>query len=116
MKQLVREVLEAQCWCVLIHDNVRLHTEQHTKHKLQEFHYEVFDHPSYSPNLAPGDFHLFLHLKTLLSVQHFHSEEKVQTTVARWLHSQVSDLYDTFLQILTPLYDKCYFSGFYVEK
>jgi hypothetical protein len=30
---------------------------------LQEFSWEVFNHPPYSPDLAPSDFHIFLHLK-----------------------------------------------------
>ena len=32
-------------------------------HLLQEFSWKVFNHPPYSPDLAPCDFHLFLHLK-----------------------------------------------------
>ncbi|KAJ4447519.1 hypothetical protein ANN_09526 [Periplaneta americana] len=30
---------------------------------LTEFGWELFDHPPYSPDLAPSDFHVFLHLK-----------------------------------------------------
>jgi hypothetical protein len=26
-----------------------------------DFQLEVLDHPAYSPELSPGDFHLFLH-------------------------------------------------------
>ena len=34
---------------------------------MQEFGWEVFNHhPPYSPDLAPSDFHLFLHLKKFL--------------------------------------------------
>ena len=37
---------------------------------LQEFSGEVFNHhPPYSSDLAPSDFHLFLHLKKFLSDQ-----------------------------------------------
>jgi hypothetical protein len=36
---------------------------------------EQFDHPPYSPDLAPSDFHLFLHLKSFLAGQRFHYDE-----------------------------------------
>jgi hypothetical protein len=36
------------------------------------------DHPAHSPDLAPSDFHLFLHLKKHLAGQKFHEEEEVK--------------------------------------
>jgi hypothetical protein len=33
---------------------------------LQEFGWEVFEHPAYSPDWAPSDFHLFPKLKEFL--------------------------------------------------
>ena len=85
---------------------------------LQQFGWELFDHPPYSPDLAPSDFHLFLHLKKFLSSrQHFHDDEELKTNVTRWFHSQAADLYDTGMQKLIPRYDKCLNSGGdYVEK
>jgi len=45
---------------VLIHDNARPHTARLTQNLLRdEFHWDTFDHPPYSPDLAPSDFHLF---------------------------------------------------------
>ena len=42
---------------VLIHDNARPHTARQTQTLLHdEFHWDIFDHPPYSPNLAPSDF------------------------------------------------------------
>ena len=32
-----------------------------------EFHWDTFDHPPYSPDLAPSDFHLFLKMKEHLA-------------------------------------------------
>ena len=34
----------------------------HSTYLLQEFGWEVFNHPPYTPDLAPSDFHLFLGL------------------------------------------------------
>ena len=45
---------------VLIHDNARPHTARQTQTLLHdEFHWDTFDHPPYSPDLAPSDFYLF---------------------------------------------------------
>jgi hypothetical protein len=44
---------------VLLHDNVRPHTATHTRALQEHFNWELFDHPPYSPDLAPSDCHLF---------------------------------------------------------
>ena len=44
----------------LIHDNARPHTVRQTQTLLHDaFHWDSFDHPPYSPDLAPSDFYLF---------------------------------------------------------
>ncbi|KAJ4428773.1 hypothetical protein ANN_25766 [Periplaneta americana] len=42
---------------VLLHDNARPHTAASTRELLDQFGWEIFDHPPYSPDLAPSDFH-----------------------------------------------------------
>ncbi|PNF35627.1 hypothetical protein B7P43_G01883 [Cryptotermes secundus] len=79
----------------------------------------VYNYPPYSPDLAPSDFHLFLHLKKFLSSerQHFENDREVEMVVTQWFQSQVADFYDTGIQKLVPRYDKCLSSGGdYVEK
>jgi hypothetical protein len=48
---------------VLLHDNVYLHTAAHIQALLEHFNCESFDHSPYSPDLAPSDYHLFIHLR-----------------------------------------------------
>jgi hypothetical protein len=49
---------------VLIHhDNARPHTTQATQERIQELQWELLEHPPYSPDLAPRNFHLFGSLK-----------------------------------------------------
>jgi histone-lysine N-methyltransferase SETMAR len=49
---------------VLLHyDNVRPHTAQATQGRIQELQWELLEHPPYSLDLAPSDFHLFGLLK-----------------------------------------------------
>ncbi|PNF14616.1 hypothetical protein B7P43_G12124 [Cryptotermes secundus] len=104
---------------VFLHDNARPHMARQTANLLQEFSWEVFNHQPYSPDLAPSDFHLFLHLKKFLSGerQHFENDREAEMVVTQWFQSQAADFCDTGIQKLVPRYDKCLnSSGDYVKK
>jgi histone-lysine N-methyltransferase SETMAR len=60
---------------VMLHDNSHTHTVTATQVLIATFGWEQFDHPPYSPDLAPSDFHLFLHLKTFVDGRRFHDDE-----------------------------------------
>jgi histone-lysine N-methyltransferase SETMAR len=51
---------------VMLHDSACPHTAAATQDLITTFGCEQFSHPLHSPDLAPSDFHLFLHLKTFL--------------------------------------------------
>jgi histone-lysine N-methyltransferase SETMAR len=53
---------------------------------LQEFRWEVFEHPAHSPDLTPNDFRLFPTLKEFLSGKRFKSDEEVKDAVHEWLN------------------------------
>jgi histone-lysine N-methyltransferase SETMAR len=74
---------------------------------LVTFGWEQFDHPPYSPDLAPSDFDVFLHLKTFLGGGWSHDEDEVKDAVITWFASQVASFYDAGIQKLVPCYDKC---------
>jgi histone-lysine N-methyltransferase SETMAR len=77
----------------------------------------LFDHPHYSPDLAPSDYDLFTCLKNWLGLQCFSSNEELVEGVKTWLSSQAADVFDTGMQKLIPRYDKCLSSGGdYVDK
>ena len=95
------------------------HTAQRSTHLLQEFGWEVFNlQPAYSPDLAPSDFHIFLHLKKFLSgqcqcFQNGREAEMIVTVVP----IPGGKLLRYRIQTLVPRYDKCLNSGDeYVEK
>ncbi|KAJ4448998.1 hypothetical protein ANN_00390 [Periplaneta americana] len=71
---------------VLLHDNTRPHTARDTQNLISKFGWEQIDHPPYSPDLAPSDFHLFLHLKKFLSGQRFDGDDEVKTAVRSGSH------------------------------
>ena len=44
----------------------------------KQFKREVFKHAVYSPNLAPSDYQVFLHLKKVLSGQSVGSDKEIR--------------------------------------
>jgi phytoene dehydrogenase-like protein len=87
-----------------------------TMQDLVTFGWEQFDHSPYRPDLAPRDFHVFLHLKTLLGGQRFH-DDKVKEAINTWFASQAASFYVAGIQKLVTCYDKCLNNGGnYVEK
>jgi histone-lysine N-methyltransferase SETMAR len=66
---------------VMIHDNTRPHTAAATRNLITTFGWEQFDPPPFSPDLAPSDVHLFLHLKSFLAGLQFHDANKVKETI-----------------------------------
>ena len=74
------------------------------------------DHPPYSPDLAPSDLHLFLHLKKHLAGKKFEDDDEMQE-VMTWFTGQAADFYDSGIQKLVPRLDKCLDNaGDYDEK
>lgn len=63
---------------LFFHDNARPHTANRTRELLDHFEWEVFDHPPYSPDLAPSDCHLFPNMKTWLATQRFDDDVELQ--------------------------------------
>ncbi|KAK7868403.1 hypothetical protein R5R35_005028 [Gryllus longicercus] len=66
---------------VLLHDNAGPHTAGVTQSLIRQFHWEHFDHPPYSPDLAPSDYHLFLHMKRELGDKRFGSDDDTKNDV-----------------------------------
>ena len=75
---------------VMIHDNARPHTAAATQNVITTFGWEQFDHPPYSPDLAPSDFHLFPHLKSFLAGQRFHNDNEIKEAVTTCFASQAA--------------------------
>ena len=78
------------------------------------FHF--LDHPPYSPDLAPSDYHLFPGLKKQLKGCHFLSDAEVIVAMETWLDGQPSEFFLSGLQKLEQRAKKCIeLFGEYVE-
>ena len=71
-KKFTREI-------VLLNDNARPHTAWQTQALLREqFHWDIFEHPPYSPDMAPSDFFLFSKMKEHLARKCFTNDEDLK--------------------------------------
>jgi len=101
----------------LLHDNARPHSAAQTQDLITSFKWEQMDHPPYSPELAPSDYHLFLQLKKFLGAKRFDNDDDLKDAVQKWLTSQVAAFYEEGIQKLVPRYNTCLNNGGeYVEK
>ncbi|GFU99843.1 histone-lysine N-methyltransferase SETMAR [Trichonephila clavipes] len=78
---------------VVLHDNARPHTAVRTREVLHKFKWDVFQHPPYSPDLAPSDYHLFTAMKKWLGGMHFADDEELKNVMTHWFKSQAAAFY-----------------------
>ena len=55
--------------------------------------FQCLDHPPYSPDLTPSDYHLFSGLKKELKGRHFSSDAEVIAATETWLDGQPSEFF-----------------------
>jgi len=70
---------------LFLHDNAPAHQALATQKKLAYLGFQCLDHPLYSPDLAPSDYHLFPGLKKQFKGLHFSSNAEVTAATETWL-------------------------------
>jgi len=70
---------------LLHHDNARPHTAAGTVETVQQLGFKLLQHPPYSPDLAPSDYHIFGPLKEAMRSRKFTSDEEVKEAAHTWL-------------------------------
>ena len=65
---------------LILHDNASPHFRRCVVEMLAQWEWEVLSHPPYSPDMSSCDF-LLAAIKKLLCVQHFRSEEDINTVM-----------------------------------
>jgi len=74
-----------------LNDNAPAHRPLATQKKMAYLGFHCLDHPPYSPDLAPSDYHLFPGLKKQLKGRHFSSDAGVIAAAETWLDGQRSE-------------------------
>jgi hypothetical protein len=78
---------------VLLYDNVQPYIAAATVTTMQKLKFETINHPPYSPDLAPSDYHVFGMLKKALRGRRFHSNDEVKKTVHFWLRQEAKTFF-----------------------
>ncbi|CAK9820034.1 Histone-lysine N-methyltransferase SETMAR [Anthophora quadrimaculata] len=89
-----RPVLANRKGVILHHDNARPHVSRQTLQKLKELKWEILQHPPYSPDLAPSDFHLFRSLQNNLNGKNFGSVEAIENYLQTFFTDKPRSFYE----------------------
>ena len=101
----------------MLHDNARPHTANKTVETINHLGFEVLEHPAYSPDLAPSDYHLFGPLKNASRGRRFSTDNEVREAVHKWLRDQPKTFFLEGIRKLVDRWTKCIEKeGDYVEK
>ena len=69
--------------------------------------WEVLPHPSYSPDQAPSDYHLFGFVKVQLRGQRYETMEAIQKAVCQCLRMAGTEFYRRGIFKLPERWEKC---------
>jgi len=118
MKQFVRKDPVCKRKKIIFHqDNAPAHKSVLAMEKLRDLHYELLEHPPYSPDLAPSDFCLFPKLKLFHAGQRFSSNQEAIAAVEGYLADLMKNHYRDRTLALEHLLNTCIrLKEDYVEK
>ena len=92
---------------MFLRDNVPAHRALAAQKKMAYLVFPSLDHPPYSPDLAPSDYHLFPGLRKQLKCRHFSSDAEVTAAAETWLDAQHSEFFLSGLQKLEQRAEEC---------
>lgn len=95
LSRLRRKMRNRQGPIILLHDTAQL-----TTNKLTELGWEHLDHPPYSPDLAPSDFHLFRALEHFLRGKRFKNIGEMRVSLGQFFNSKPQDFYRRGIYLL----------------
>ena len=78
---------------LFLHDHAPAYRALATQKKLAYLGFHCLQHPSYSPGLAPSDYHLFPGLEKQLKGRHFSSDAEVIAAAETCLDGQLSEFF-----------------------
>jgi len=83
-----RGVLLISAGAIVLHDNAPAYWALATQKKLAYFSFQCLDHPAYTPDLTPSDYHLFPRLKKQQKGRHFSSDAEVIAAAETWIDAE----------------------------
>jgi histone-lysine N-methyltransferase SETMAR len=101
---------------VLLQDNAHPHTASVTQRKLEQLGWKTLEHPPYSPDLPPCDFHVFGPLNEALGGQRFNVVAGVEAYVRSWLQTRPTSFYEDGISKLPICWECVLKAGEYMVK
>jgi len=102
---------------IILHDSACPHAARLTSEAIAKMGWEVLPRPSYSPDLAPSDYHLFGFLNDQLRGQRYETTEAIQKAARQCLRMAGTEFYRRGIFKPPKRWKKCVQrSGDYVEK
>ena len=92
---------------IFLNDNALSHTAKRVKETIETFSWEILAHATYSPDLAPLDYHLFASLGHALAEQRFTSYENVGEWLDNWFDLKDKQFYWRGILHLPERWGKC---------
>jgi histone-lysine N-methyltransferase SETMAR len=92
---------------ILLHDNARPHTANATKNWLRGANWEVLEHPPYSPDLAPSDYHLFRSMEHFLRGKKFQNVAEIEQNLQNFFNSKDREFYRRGIFMLPDMWFNC---------
>ena len=78
---------------LLLHDNAPIHKCNIVQATIRQVDFIELNHPVYSPDIAPSDFHLFSNLNKFVRLKNFSSDDEVVTTIEDYLTDLNSEFF-----------------------
>jgi histone-lysine N-methyltransferase SETMAR len=88
-------------------DNAPAHKSVLAMRKLRDLHYELLEHPHFSPDLAPSDLYLFPKRKLFLAGQCFSSNQELLAAVEVYFVDLMKNHYRNGIMALKHHWNKC---------
>jgi histone-lysine N-methyltransferase SETMAR len=77
-----------------------------TQQTIEQFGWEALAHPSWSPDLAPSDYHLFLSLRNYLQNKYYEDFDELKSDLTVFLESQPASFFKRGIELLPARWAK----------
>jgi histone-lysine N-methyltransferase SETMAR len=91
---------------ILLHDNATPHVAKLTQQTIEQFGWEALAHPSWSPDLAPSGYHLFLSLRNYLQNKYYEDFDELKSDLTVFLESQPASFFKRGIELLSARWAK----------
>lgn len=110
----IREMERNRKWdgrIKLLQDNARPHKSRiSTAHVKDTLDWDVVEHPPYSPDIAPSDYHVFLSLKNFLRGKRFRNQTEVEAALRDYFDSKETEFWTRGIKKLPKRWLQVYYN------